>query len=69
MMLPVYSSLTAALPCVAASFVSLVCSRALYDKRISQEVEGEALGDEFAGYVSAISVVRRGLSCVPSMLI
>lgn len=27
-------------------------SRALYDKRISQEVEGEALGDEFAGYVS-----------------
>lgn len=28
------------------------CSRALYDKRISQEVEGEALGDEFAGYVS-----------------
>lgn len=28
-------------------------SRALYDKRISQEVEGEALGDEFAGYVSA----------------
>ncbi|CAN0220769.1 unnamed protein product, partial [Discosporangium mesarthrocarpum] len=25
--------------------------RALYDKRISQEVEGEALGDEFAGYV------------------
>lgn len=30
-----------------------IISRALYDKRISQEVEGEALGDEFAGYVSA----------------
>lgn len=30
-----------------------IVSRALYDKRISQEVEGEALGDEFAGYVSA----------------
>ena len=27
-------------------------SRALYDKRISQEVSGEDLGDEFAGYVS-----------------
>lgn len=32
---------------------SNLSSRALYDKRISQEVEGEALGDEFAGYVSA----------------
>ena len=31
----------------------MVISRALYDKRISQEVDGEALGDEFAGYVSA----------------
>jgi len=29
--------------------------RALYDKRISQEVEGEALGDEFSGYVFRIS--------------
>ncbi|CAN0351028.1 unnamed protein product [Pylaiella littoralis] len=29
--------------------------RALYDKRISQEVEGEALGDEFAGYMFRIS--------------
>jgi ribosomal protein S6E (S10) len=29
--------------------------RALYDKRISQEVEGEALGEEFAGYVFKIS--------------
>mmetsp|Transcript_10946 Transcript_10946/g.16119 ORF Transcript_10946/g.16119 Transcript_10946/m.16119 type:complete len:242 (-) Transcript_10946:270-995(-) len=29
--------------------------RALYDKRISQEVEGEALGEEFAGYVFRIS--------------
>lgn len=36
-------------------------SRALYDKRISQEVEGEALGDEFAGYVSAARVL---LVCV-----
>lgn len=33
-------------------------SRALYDKRISQEVEGEALGDEFAGYVSNSCVLR-----------
>lgn len=33
--------------------VRSVISRALYDKRISQEVDGEALGDEFAGYVSA----------------
>lgn len=33
-------------------------SRALYDKRISQEVEGEALGDEFAGYVSGIGVEK-----------
>jgi small subunit ribosomal protein S6e len=30
-------------------------SRALYDKRISQEVEGEALGDEFTGYVFRIA--------------
>jgi ribosomal protein S6E (S10) len=29
--------------------------RALYDKRISQEVEGEALGEEFAGYTFRIS--------------
>ena len=27
-------------------------SRALYDKRISNEVLGEDLGEEFAGYVS-----------------
>jgi hypothetical protein len=27
-------------------------SRSLYDKRISQEVLGEDLGEEFAGYVS-----------------
>lgn len=33
-----------------------VISRALYDKRISQEVDGEALGDEFAGYVSAAAI-------------
>eukprot|EP01084_Bolivina_argentea_P186802 321892_1 len=29
--------------------------RALYDKRISQEVDGDALGEEFAGYVFRIS--------------
>jgi len=29
--------------------------RALYDKRISQEVDGESLGEEFAGYVFRIS--------------
>mmetsp|Transcript_4209 Transcript_4209/g.12393 ORF Transcript_4209/g.12393 Transcript_4209/m.12393 type:complete len:242 (+) Transcript_4209:114-839(+) len=29
--------------------------RALYDKRISQEVDGEALGEEFNGYVFRIS--------------
>jgi len=29
--------------------------RALYDKRMSQEVEGEALGDEFKGYVFKIT--------------
>ena len=29
--------------------------RALYDKRISQEVPGEDLGEEFAGYVFKIS--------------
>lgn len=32
-----------------------VSRRALYDKRVSQEVEGEALGDEFAGYVSLMA--------------
>jgi ribosomal protein S6E (S10) len=30
----------------------LLDRRTLYDKRISQEVNGEDLGDEFAGYVS-----------------
>merc|ERR1719473_1343113 len=29
--------------------------RALYDKRISQEIDGEALGEEFNGYVFRIS--------------
>jgi hypothetical protein len=29
-----------------------IFSRSLYDKRISQEVSGEDIGDEFAGYVS-----------------
>jgi hypothetical protein len=27
------------------------CSRNFYDKRISQEVDGEVLGDDFKGYV------------------
>ena len=31
--------------------------RALYDKRISQEVNGEDLGEEFAGYVSIIIIL------------
>lgn len=36
----------------------------MYDKRISQEVEGEALGDEFAGYVSTDSaVLSDGTEC------
>ena len=30
-------------------------SRALYDKRVSNEVEGELLGDEFKGYIFKIS--------------
>lgn len=59
-----YTFLTATLAYVAALLVYLACSRALYDKRISQEVEGEALGDEFAGYVSAISIVCSGVSCL-----
>lgn len=29
--------------------------RTVYDKRISQEVAGEDLGDEFAGYVSLLN--------------
>lgn len=33
----------------------LSCSRTLYDKRISQEVNGEDLGEEFAGYIFRIS--------------
>ncbi|MCL7047480.1 hypothetical protein MKW94_002996 [Papaver nudicaule] len=31
-----------------------MCRRAFYDKRISQEVSGDALGDEFKGYVFKI---------------
>lgn len=31
-------------------------SRSLYDKRISNEVNGEDIGDEFAGYVSDLSL-------------
>lgn len=35
------------------SFLILLSySRALYDKRISQEVPGEDLGEDFTGYVS-----------------
>ncbi|MBA0743445.1 hypothetical protein Gogos_006122, partial [Gossypium gossypioides] len=33
---------------------TLNCSRAFFDKRISQEVSGDALGDEFKGYVFKI---------------
>jgi small subunit ribosomal protein S6e len=33
----------------------LTHSRALYDRRISAEVDGELLGDEFKGYVFRIS--------------
>ena len=29
--------------------------RAFYDKRISAEVEGDALGDDFKGYIFKIS--------------
>jgi small subunit ribosomal protein S6e len=31
------------------------CRRTLYDKRVSQEVNGEDLGDEFAGYIFKIT--------------
>lgn len=33
----------------------VLCSRAFYDKRISHEVEGDSLGDEFKGYVFKIT--------------
>ncbi|CAL9082022.1 unnamed protein product [Musa textilis] len=33
---------------------NLLCSRAFFDKRISQEVSGDALGEEFKGYVFKI---------------
>jgi hypothetical protein len=38
---------------ILISFLILLCifRRALYDRRISQEVSGEDLGDEFSGYV------------------
>ncbi|KAB5557077.1 hypothetical protein DKX38_007986 [Salix brachista] len=35
-------------------FTSCLCSRAFFDKRISQEVSGDALGEEFKGYVFKI---------------
>jgi small subunit ribosomal protein S6e len=35
-------------------YLLLLCSRAFFDKRLSQEVEGEALGEEFKGYVFKI---------------
>lgn len=28
-----------------------MCSRVFMDKRMSQEVEGDSLGDEFKGYI------------------
>ncbi|PHT66720.1 40S ribosomal protein S6 [Capsicum annuum] len=34
--------------------INLLASRAFFDKRISQEVSGDALGDEFKGYVFKI---------------
>ncbi|MCL7052184.1 hypothetical protein MKW94_011601 [Papaver nudicaule] len=37
-----------------AFLFDLMCRRAFYDKRISQEVSGDALGDEFKGYVFKI---------------
>lgn len=45
------------LPCPLLSFSLSLASlrRTLYDKRISQEVSGEDLGDEFAGYVFKIT--------------
>lgn len=39
-------------------YVIYLNRRALYDKRISQEVSGEDLGDEFAGYVRFYIIVR-----------
>lgn len=35
--------------------LSIPYSRAFYDRRISQEVDGEHVGDEFKGYVFRIS--------------
>ncbi|KAG6477471.1 hypothetical protein ZIOFF_066726 [Zingiber officinale] len=44
------------MPCHAVLLQSIfICfSRAFYDKRISQEVSGDALGEEFKGYVFKI---------------
>jgi small subunit ribosomal protein S6e len=33
----------------------ILYSRIFYDKRISQEVDGDALGDEFKGYIFKIT--------------
>ena len=41
---------------VVATYVNF-SSRALYDKRISNEVLGEDLGEEFAGYVSLMATL------------
>ncbi|TYI60729.1 hypothetical protein E1A91_D10G123900v1 [Gossypium mustelinum] len=35
-------------------FILICLSRAFFDKRISQEVSGDALGEEFKGYVFKI---------------
>ena len=37
----------------------LTLRRAIYDKRISQEVYGEDLGEEFAGYVIFFSMTTQ----------
>ena len=37
-----------------------MCSRVFMDKRMSQEVEGDSLGDEFKGYVFRYGLVWYG---------
>jgi len=36
-------------------FQSIFCRRNFYDQRIAQEIDGEALGEEWAGYIFRIS--------------
>ena len=38
----------------------LMCRRVFMDKRMSQEVEGDSLGDEFKGYVFRFGLVWFG---------